>query len=62
MNEPRKLGRPPLPVEQRQQVIRVKLPPDLYDAVCRTSLRRDVAVNAIVRSLIKDAHETGELD
>lgn len=56
----RRPGRPRLPPEQRPQTIRVKLPADMHDALCRAAVRYELAVNAVVRRLVERAILTGE--
>lgn len=54
-------GRPRTRPDRRQQTVHVKLPADLHDGLCRAALRRDMAVNAILRELVERAAAAGEL-
>lgn len=51
--ERRKRGRPPIPDDQRQQTLHVRLPVAVHDKVCRRALRRGLTVNAVARMIIE---------
>ena len=47
MTRPR--GRPPLTVDQRRDVMSTRLPPAVYDELCRIASRQGVSVSRVLR-------------
>lgn len=60
MSDAKRRGRPRIPIEQRPVTVHVKLSAELYDWVSRVSVRRDEAVNAVVRKLVERAAHADE--
>ena len=57
----RRPGRPAISPEQRPLTVHVKVSVDLYDRLCRTSVRTGRPVNAIVLAILRQAEASGVL-